>query len=73
MADYTEVGRQHGSCYHSARVSHHLLSALHSSVMGRCNIAPEGASIPDVGTDNMADTNLARCDKVSNHFLLLIF
>lgn len=73
MADYTEVGRQHGSCYHSARVSHHLLSALHSSVIGRCNIAPGGASIPDVGTDNMADTNLARCDKVSNDFLLLIF
>lgn len=36
---------------------------LHSSVMGRCGVAPGDASGPDVGTDNMADISLARCSK----------
>lgn len=33
-------------------VSRHPLSAFHSSVMGRCSVAPGDASGPDVGTDN---------------------
>lgn len=36
---------------------------LHCSVMGRCGVAPGHVSGPDVGTDNMADTSLARCSK----------
>lgn len=48
----TQERPQPGSCYCSAQVSRHPLSAFHSSVMGRCSVAPGDASGPDVGTDN---------------------